>query len=89
MAQGSIKKDPAAELRDALISALMEIPFMGAVADRRLLLQLVRGATNGFPDVPENHEVRLHVVQIVLRVRRAIPGIALLTARFVPSHAYA
>ncbi|MDI6103334.1 FxSxx-COOH system tetratricopeptide repeat protein [Actinoplanes sp. NEAU-A12] len=66
MPRGSIKKDPATELRDALITALMDIPFMSAVADRRLLLQLIRGAVDGFPDVPENHEVRLHVVQIVL-----------------------
>jgi nucleoside phosphorylase len=64
--RGSIKRDPAAELGDALISALIEIPFMTALADRRLLLQLIRRSVDGFPDVRESDVVRMHVVQIVL-----------------------
>jgi hypothetical protein len=74
-----IKKDPATELRDALISALIDIPFMNAVADRRLLLQLIRGALEGFPDVRENHEVRLHVVQIVVTCLQQRGGLRGLT----------
>ena len=36
------KKDPAAELRAALISALVDVPFMNALPDRRLLINLIR-----------------------------------------------
>ncbi|MEN3613729.1 FxSxx-COOH system tetratricopeptide repeat protein [Plantactinospora sp. ZYX-F-223] len=66
MAQGSIKKDPAAELRDALISALIDVQFMNALPDRRLLINLVRRDVINFPDVQERSEARLHVVEIVL-----------------------
>ena len=66
MAQGSIKKDPAAELRDALISSLIDVQFMNALPDRRLLINLVRRDVVNFPDVPERSEARLHVVDIVL-----------------------
>jgi hypothetical protein len=66
VAQGSIKKDPAAELRDALISALIDVQFMSALPDRRLLINLVRRDVVNFPDVQERPEARLHVVEIVL-----------------------
>src|SRR5262249_6241116 len=66
VAQGSIKKDPAAELRDALISALIDVQFMNALPDRRLLINLVRRDVVNFPDVQERSEARLHVVEIVL-----------------------
>lgn len=66
MAQGATKKDPAAELRDALIAALIDIPFMNALPDRRLLINLVRRDVVNFPDVQERAEARLHVVEIVL-----------------------
>ncbi|MGI5152602.1 FxSxx-COOH system tetratricopeptide repeat protein [Plantactinospora sp. CA-294935] len=66
VAQGSIKKDPAAELRDALISALIDVQFMNALPDRRLLINLVRRDVVNFPDVQERSEARLHVVDIVL-----------------------
>ncbi|MFI5897428.1 FxSxx-COOH system tetratricopeptide repeat protein [Actinoplanes sp. NPDC051513] len=79
MPQDSIKKDPATELSDALIAALIEIPFMSAVADRRLLLQLIRRAIDGFPDVRENDEIRLHVVQIVLTCLQQRGGLRALT----------
>ena len=79
MPQDAIKKDPATELSDALITALIEIPFMSAVADRRLLLQLIRRAIDGFPDVRENDEIRLHVVQIVLTCLQQRGGLRALT----------
>jgi hypothetical protein len=76
----AIKKNPAAELNDALITALTEIPFMNALADRRLLLQLVRRAIDGFPDVPENDVIRLHVIQIVLACLQKRGGLRALTS---------
>ena len=75
MAQGSIKKDPATELSDALITALIEIPFMNAVADRRLLLQLIRQALDDFPDIRENAEKRLHVIEIVVACHQQRGGL--------------
>ncbi|NMO55108.1 tetratricopeptide repeat protein [Actinoplanes sp. TBRC 11911] len=74
-----IKRNPAAELNDALITALTEIPFMNALADRRLLLQLVRRTTDEFPDVPENDVNRLHVIQIVLACLQKRGGLRALT----------
>ncbi|GAA4605567.1 tetratricopeptide (TPR) repeat protein [Actinoplanes octamycinicus] len=58
--------DPFAEFRASLIAALVEIPFMGSLADRRLLLQLVRRGTRDLPDIAENQDPRLHVVTILL-----------------------
>lgn len=58
--------DSAAELLDALIAALVGIPFMAAVPDRRLLINLIGRDAVGFPEVAERAETRLHVVQIVL-----------------------
>ncbi|GAA4945224.1 hypothetical protein GCM10025331_35550 [Actinoplanes utahensis] len=80
MPQGSSKKDPATDLRDALIKSLIEIPFMSALPDRRLLLQLVRRDVVNFPDVQEHNEVRIHVVQIVLACLGHPGGLRALTA---------
>jgi hypothetical protein len=66
VSQGSIRKDPAAELRDDLIAALIDVQFMNALPDRRLLINLVRRDVVDFPDVRERPEARLHVVEIVL-----------------------
>lgn len=66
MAQGPVKRDPAAELRDALITALVDVQYMSALADRRLLINLVRRDVVNFPDVHERPEARLHLVEIVL-----------------------
>ena len=60
------RNDSAAELLDALIAALVGIPFMTAVPDRRLLINLIGRDAVGFPEVAERAETRLHVVQIVL-----------------------
>ena len=80
MPQGANKKDPATALRDALIKALIEIPFMSALPDRRLLLQLIRRDVVNFPDVQEHSEVRLHVVQVVLACLGHPGGLRALTA---------
>ena len=66
MAQGAGKRDPAAELRDGLIAALIDVPFMSSLPDRRLLLSLIRRDVENFPDVQERAEARLHVVEVVL-----------------------
>lgn len=64
--RGVTRDDPAAELRDGLIAALVEIPFMAALSDRRLLVNLVRRDFGEFAEVTERSETRLHVVEIVL-----------------------
>ncbi|WP_422770327.1 FxSxx-COOH system tetratricopeptide repeat protein [Plantactinospora sp. WMMC1484] len=66
MAQGAIKKDPATELRGALVAALIDVQFMNALPDRRLLINLVRRDVTYFPDIEERPDARLHVVDIVL-----------------------
>jgi tetratricopeptide (TPR) repeat protein len=63
---GPGKKDPGAALRSSLIAALMDLPFINALPDRRMLLTLVRQDVVRFPDVQERSEARLHVVDIVL-----------------------
>ncbi|HEV2345075.1 MAG TPA: FxSxx-COOH system tetratricopeptide repeat protein [Actinocrinis sp.] len=66
MTRSSVSDDPGAELRDALVAALVDIPFMAALSDRRLLVNLVRRDFGAFPEVTERNETRLHVVEIVL-----------------------
>jgi hypothetical protein len=60
------KKDPAAELRKALVAALVDVPVTHSLADRRLLINLVRRDVRTFPDVPERDQARTHVIEIVL-----------------------
>ena len=74
------KKDPAAELRSALISALVEVPFMSALPDRRLLIHLIRRDVENFPDVQERAEARLHVIEIVLACLNHPGGLRALNA---------
>jgi len=66
MNQNAPRRDPAAELRSRLVDALVDVPFMAALADRRLLVSLIRRDLNDFPDVAEHPVARLHVVEIVL-----------------------
>ena len=77
------KKDPAAELRGALITALVDVPFMGALPDRRLLINLIRRDVENFPDVQERAEARLHVVEIVLACLNHPGGLRALQAGLV------
>jgi tetratricopeptide (TPR) repeat protein len=58
--------DPAHELREALTDALMRVPLISSSGNRRLLISLIRRDITKFPDVEERHEVRLHVVELVL-----------------------
>jgi len=58
--------DPVGGLRGALIDALMDLPFINALSDRRMLLTLIRQGVVRFPDVEEKPEARLHVVYIVM-----------------------
>jgi hypothetical protein len=60
------RKDPAAELRKALVAALVDVPVSHSLADRRLLINLVRRDVRTFPDVPERDQARTHVIEIVL-----------------------
>jgi tetratricopeptide (TPR) repeat protein len=83
VAQVSGRKDPAAELRGALISALVDVPFMAALPDRRLLINLVRRDVENFPDVQERSEARLHVVEIVLACLNHPGGLRALNAALV------
>jgi hypothetical protein len=63
--------EPSAELRRALIDAVAELPYIRALANRRLLLKVIRADVPDFPDVLERTEARLHVVEICHRVPRA------------------
>lgn len=60
------RKDPAAELRRALVAAVVDVPITNSLADRRLLINLVRRDVRTFPDVPERDQARTHVVDIIL-----------------------
>ncbi|HEX5198830.1 MAG TPA: FxSxx-COOH system tetratricopeptide repeat protein [Actinoplanes sp.] len=60
------KRDPAAELRKALVAALVDVPVTHSLTDRRLLINLVRRDVRTFPDVPERDQARTHVIEIVL-----------------------
>jgi hypothetical protein len=60
------RKDAAGDLRNALIDALVDVPFVDRTADRRLLINLIRREVSGYPDVPERDEARLHVIEVVL-----------------------
>ncbi|GAA2531265.1 FxSxx-COOH system tetratricopeptide repeat protein [Winogradskya humida] len=62
----AVRKDPAAELRKALVAALVDVPVTHSLADRRLLINLVRRDVRMFPDVPERDQARTHVIEIVL-----------------------
>jgi tetratricopeptide (TPR) repeat protein len=61
-----IKKEPATDLRGALVKALMKWPLMSGLADRRTLIKLTRAGVVNFPDVEERSETRPHVLEIVL-----------------------
>ncbi|MFG1607573.1 FxSxx-COOH system tetratricopeptide repeat protein [Actinoplanes sp. NPDC049265] len=74
MAHGA-RKDAAGDLRNALIDALVDVPFVDRRADRRLLINLIRREVNEFPDVPERDESRLHVIEIVLACMAARGGL--------------
>lgn len=60
------RQDPAASLRAALVDAIAEIDFLEELANRRLLLSLVRHDLSDFPEVAEQTAPRLHVVGIVV-----------------------
>ncbi|HET8659607.1 MAG TPA: FxSxx-COOH system tetratricopeptide repeat protein [Micromonosporaceae bacterium] len=44
----------------------MDLPFVNALSDRRMLLTLIRRDVDRFPDVQERPDARLHVIDIVL-----------------------
>ncbi|WP_433379345.1 FxSxx-COOH system tetratricopeptide repeat protein [Actinoplanes sp. CA-142083] len=60
------EKDPASEFRKALVAALVDVPITHSLADRRLLINLIRRDIRAFPDVPERDQARTHVTEIVL-----------------------
>ena len=60
------RRDPATELRAKLVEALVDVPFMSVLADRRLLVSLIRRDLNDFPEVAEHPAARLHVVEVVV-----------------------
>jgi tetratricopeptide (TPR) repeat protein len=69
-----------ADLQAELIEALMELPFINALSDRRMLLTLVRQGVVRFPDVEEKPEARLHVVFIVITCMKHPGGLRALRA---------
>src|SRR2546423_5794454 len=72
--QGPTRKDSAGVL-SPLVAALMDLPFINTLPDRRMLLTLVRQEVMRFPDVQERSEARLHVVDIVLACLRHPGGL--------------
>jgi tetratricopeptide (TPR) repeat protein len=58
--------EPAHELEEGLIEALVKIPIFTTSSNRRLLISLLKRDTSHFPEIEERHEMRLHVVAIVL-----------------------
>jgi tetratricopeptide (TPR) repeat protein len=65
VAKGTGRRDPVA-LRNALIAALLEIPFTSALPERLLLVTLISRDARNFPEVRENTNSRLHVLEIVM-----------------------
>lgn len=59
-------KGPATELSQGLIDALVRVPTMSTMQNRRLLISLVRRYFSRFPDVQEHPESRLHLINIVV-----------------------
>lgn len=57
---------PDHELEEGLIDALVKIPIFSTSSNRRLLISLIKRDTSRFPEIEERHEMRLHVVAIVL-----------------------
>jgi Effector-associated domain 2/Tetratricopeptide repeat/vWA-MoxR associated protein middle region 0/NB-ARC domain len=78
--QSMPRQDPAAELRARLVDALVDIPFMAALADRRLLVSLIRRDLNNFPEVAEHPAARLHVVEVVVHCLAHAGGLRALLA---------
>ena len=74
------RRDAAGELRNALIDALVEVSFVDRLADRRLMINLLRREIGDFPDVPERDEARLHVIEIVLACMATRGGLRALRA---------
>lgn len=72
------REDPAAVLRDSLVTALLDVPFMPALPDRRLLIALIRRDCLALPGIPERSETRLHTVEIVLACMATPGGLAAL-----------
>jgi hypothetical protein len=79
VAQGSIKRNPATELSDALITGLTEMPFLSAKADRLLLLQLIKRNLDDFPDIRDNDVIRSHFIEMVLACHQQPGGFRALT----------
>jgi hypothetical protein len=86
--QGPANRDSAA-LRSDLVAALMELPFINALPDRRMLLTLVRQDVVRFPDVQERSEARLHVTEIVLTCLQHPGGLRALSAALETMAPYA
>ncbi|GIJ48983.1 hypothetical protein Val02_58690 [Virgisporangium aliadipatigenens] len=66
MSEVAGRRDPATELRMGLVDALVSLPFASSLADRRLLITLIRQDSESFPDVRERPEARLHIIGIVI-----------------------
>ena len=80
MKQNMPQRDPGAELRKGLVDALVDVPFMGALAERRLLVDLIRRDLNDFPDVAEHSAARMHTVEIVVSCLTHAGGLRALLA---------
>lgn len=58
--------EPDHELEEGLTDALVKIQIFTTSSNRRLLISLIKRDTSRFPEIEERHEMRLHVVAIVL-----------------------
>lgn len=72
------RRDPATEFRYALIDILTEHPHTSALADRRLLISLIRSEARDLPELGERAEARLHVIEIVNACHKHPGGLAAL-----------
>ena len=60
------RRNGASGLRTDLTEAVVGVPFMDAVSDRRLLIYLLRVSIGDLPDIQEHDQARLHAVRIVM-----------------------
>jgi tetratricopeptide (TPR) repeat protein len=63
---GLNRRAAVADLRQALTDAVVAVPAMSQLANRRLLISMIKSGAVDFPEIQEHAEARLHTVEIVL-----------------------
>ncbi|MBG0560122.1 FxSxx-COOH system tetratricopeptide repeat protein [Actinoplanes aureus] len=74
------RRGATGELRQALITELLDLPFIGALSDRRLLVNLMSRDAADFRGAVERSEPRLHVVEIVIACMETRGGLRALAS---------